>query len=46
MNKLINQLVNKPNILSLGFAIAYALFAYGVGSAALFWFLCLLPLHH
>ncbi|SFE12448.1 isoprenylcysteine carboxylmethyltransferase family protein [Nitrosomonas sp. Nm166] len=37
MNTPINQPIHKPNILFRGFAIAYALFAYGVGSAALFW---------
>ncbi len=29
--------VNKASLLSRGFAIVYALFAYGVGSVALFW---------
>ncbi len=29
---------NKASLLSRGFAIAYAFFAYGVGSVALFWF--------
>ena len=29
---------NKASLLSRGFAIVYALFAYGVGSVALFWF--------
>lgn len=38
MNKSITHSVNKTNILFRGFAIAYALFAYGIGSAALFWF--------
>lgn len=38
MNKPVTQQINKANILFRGFAIAYAFVAYGVGSAALFWF--------
>ncbi|MDH5552855.1 MAG: hypothetical protein OEX82_05935, partial [Nitrosomonas sp.] len=37
-NTLVVHSRNKSSLLSCGFAIVYALFAYGVGSVALFWF--------